>query len=200
MSGIDYSEIWLDYADKSYIATRLLWFTGFVIEAPVNAHRTIELFLKSYLVGQGIRVERGSSAWGHEIGKLCQEAEKIDSSFGHQDLQKRVKFFERYFDYVRYPSEQISPDDGSLTWFSFDSNILPLDEVVAFIRPRVKLKDNAWASTTLNRLLSDRSKAQPHQLRAIEDGNNFLDLINTVTTYQSTVKFNSSFNFDKPGC
>ena len=200
MFGTDYSEIWLGYADNSYIATRLLWFTGFMIEAPINAHRTIELYLKSYLVGRGVRIKKDSSAWGHRIGDLCQEAVKIDASFDNENLNRRVRFFERYFDYVRYPSEQGSPDDGSLTWFSFDSNILPLDEVVAFIRPRIKLKDDNWASTTINRLLSDRSKAQPHQLRAIEESNYFLKIINTDKTWQSDVEFNENFEFDKPGC
>ena len=200
MFGNDYSEIWLNYADKSYIVTRLLWFTGFMIEAPVNAHRTIELYLKSYLVGQDIEIKMDSTAWGHRIGDLCHESAKIDPSFGNERLKRRVRFFERYFDYIRYPNEQGSPDDDSLTWFSFDSNILPLDEVVAFIRPRVKLKDDNWASTTINRLLSDREKAQPHQLRAIEDSNLFLEIINTDKTWQSVVGFNETFNFDKPGC
>lgn len=80
MFGNTYSDIWLDYADKSYIATRLLWFTGFTIEAPVSAHRTIELYLKSYLVGQVIRVEKGSPAWGHRVGDLCDESARIDCS------------------------------------------------------------------------------------------------------------------------
>ena len=47
MFGKDYSDIWVYYADNSYIATRLLWFTGFMLEAPVNSHRTIELYLKA---------------------------------------------------------------------------------------------------------------------------------------------------------
>lgn len=200
MFGTDYSEIWLGYADKSYIATRLLWFTGFMIEAPVNAHRTIELYLKSYLVGQGIQVVKSSPAWGHRLGDLCQEAAKIDFSFDNENLQRRIKFFERYFDYVRYPSEPGSPEDGSLTWFSFDSNILPLDEVVAFVRPRVTINDNNWASTTLNRILADRDAAQPHQLRAIEDTNSLLKIICTDNTCQSVVNFNKEFSYDKPGC
>lgn len=200
MFGTDYSEIWLEYADKSYIATRLLWFTGFMIEAPVNAHRTIELYLKSFLVGQGVQVVKGSPAWGHRLGGLCQEAAKVDSSFDNEDLQRRVKFFERYFDYVRYPSEPGSPEDGSLTWFSFDSNILPLDEVVAFVRPRVMIDESNWASTALNGILADRNAAQPHQLRAIEDTNSLLGIICTDKTCQSVVNFKKEFGYDKPGC
>lgn len=199
MFGNDYSEIWLSYADKSYIATRLLWFTGFMIEAPVNAHRTIELYLKAFLVGEGIGVKKGSPAWGHRIGDLCHEAAILDSSFTNSDLERRIRFFERYFDYVRYPSEQGSPDDGSLTWFSFESNILPLDEVVAFIRPRVTIKDD-WSSTEINRMLSKRESAHPHQIRAIEDSNEFLEIINTDKTYQSSIKFGDKFEFDKSGC
>lgn len=53
MFGNDYSDVWLSYADNSYIISRLLWFTGFMLECPVNVHRTIELYLKAFLVGQG---------------------------------------------------------------------------------------------------------------------------------------------------
>ena len=200
MFGKDYSDIWMYYADNSYIATRLLWFTGFMLEAPVNSHRTIELYLKAYLVGQKIGVTKGSGAWGHNLSSLCQKAAQLDSSFDNEDLKRRVTFFQRYFDYVRYPTEQVGQNDGSGTWFSFDSNILPLDEVVAYIRPRIKLNENNWASTPIYSLLSDRSKAQPHQLRAIKDGNDLLETINTEKTWQSSVRFNRCFEFDRPGC
>ena len=60
MFGKDYGDIWVHYADDSYIATRLLWFTGLWFEASVNAHRTIELYLKAYLVGQEIGITKGS--------------------------------------------------------------------------------------------------------------------------------------------
>ena len=200
MFGKDYSDSWVYYADNSYIATRLLWFTGFRLEAPVNAHRTIELYLKAYLVGQGVSVAKGSAAWGHSLRDLCQKAAQIDSSFGIEDLKWRVTFFQRYFDFVRYPSEHGSPGDGSLTWFSFDANILPLDEVAAFIRPRIKLSANNWKSTPIYRLLLERNSAQPHQLRAIEDGNNLLEIINTEKTCQSSIRFDKDFEFDKPGC
>lgn len=200
MFGNNHSEIWLEYADKSYIATRLLWFTGFTNESPVTAHRTIELYLKSFLVGQAVPIEKGSPAWGHRLGDLCEEAAKVDSSFANDDVLRRARFFERYFVYVRYPSQQGSPDDGSLTWLSFDSNILPLDEVVAFIRPRIKIDDDRWAFTAIKCLLADRDAAQPHQLRALEDSNTLLDVINTDRTHQSNVQFNKNFVYDKPGC
>lgn len=200
MFGKDYSDIWVGYADDSYIATRLLWFTGITFEATVNAHRTIELYLKAYLVGQQIRVTKRSPAWGHRLADLCQKSKQIDSSFDNENLKRRVDFFQRYFDYVRYPSEPGSPDDGSLIWFSFDAIILPLDEVVAFVRPRIKLKGNNWTSTPIYRLLSERDGAQPHQLRAIEDGNDFLETINTKKTCQSRVRFNENFEYDRPGC
>jgi len=200
MFGKDYSDIWVRYADESYIATRLLWFTGVTFEASVNAHRTIELYLKAYLVGQQISVTKGSPAWGHRLADLYQESKQIDSSFDNENLKRRVDFFQRYFDYVRYPGEEGSPDDGSLIWFSFDANILPLDEVVAFVRPRIKLKDNNWTSTPIYRLLSERDSAQPHQLLAIEDGNDLLETINTKKTCQSSVRFNEDFEYDRPGC
>lgn len=124
----------------------------------------------------------------------------MDYSFGSEDLARRVKFFERYFDYSRYPSEQGSPEDGSLNWFSFDSNILPLDEIVAFIRPRIKIENDDWGETTISKLLTDSDSAQPQQLRAIKDSNAFLETINTNKTMQSSVIFNELFDYDQPGC
>ena len=59
-------QIWLGYADHSYVATRLLWFTGFPFEAPVSAHRTIELYLKTFLVGNGEKIAKGQPGWRSE--------------------------------------------------------------------------------------------------------------------------------------
>jgi len=191
---------WLSYADNSYIATRLLWFTGFFIEAPVNSHRTLELYLKAFLIGNGIQVKMGSPAWGHKLGKLYKGAVSVASDFESEDVYRRLKFFERYFDYVRYPSDSFGPNDGSLTWFSFDSNIAPLDELVAFIRPRISLGTDDWATTNINMLLADEKVAQPHQLRALKDGNGFLDIINNKATSTPSIKFNNEFDYDMPGC
>ena len=195
-----FTQIWVDYADNSYVATRLLWFTGFVFEAAVNAHRTIELYLKAYLVGQGIPVERGSPAWGHDLADLCQEAARFDPSLRGEDLRRRIAFFQRYFDYVRYPDNGSSVGDGSLIWFSFDSNIIPLDEIVAFIRPRVKLAEEDSTRTPVYGLLGDPSKTRPHQLRALKDGNDLVETINTDRTLQTIVVFNQDFEFDQTGC
>ncbi|WP_019528992.1 HEPN domain-containing protein [Dasania marina] len=194
------SSVWLSYADNSYIATRLLWFTGFLIETPVNSHRTIELYIKAFLVGNGIQVKMGSPAWGHKLSDLYKSAVEIDPSIESKDVYRRVKFFERYFDFVRYPSDKVCPDDGSLTWFSFDSNIAPLDELVAFIRPRVSLDLTDWSKTNICNLLADEENAQPHQLRALKDGNNFIDTINTNITTSPHVVFDCDFNFDEAGC
>ena len=200
MFGKDNSWIWTNYADNSYIATRLVWFTGFWIEAPVSAHRTIELYLKAYLVGQGIRVEKGSPGWGHDLADLWQESAKLDPSFSVEGLRRRIAFFQRYFDFVRYPNNNSGPNDGSLIWFSFDSNIIPLDEIVAFVRPRVKLTEEDWTRTPVYRLLGDRDKAQTHQLRALVDNNELLKTINAKRTRQTAVIFNEGFEFDQPGC
>ena len=126
---------WLRYADSSYVATRLLWFTGFWMEAPVSAHRTLELYLKAFLVSHGEEIRPGSRAWGHALGALGTVCNRHASEFADLAVVRRLDFYQRYFEFVRYPSDPGSPDDGSLVWFSFDSNIEPLDELTAFIRP-----------------------------------------------------------------
>lgn len=106
--------VWLRYADRSYVATRLLWFTGLRLEAPVSAHRTIELYLKAFLVSHGEEIRRGSKAWGHTLGDLGNVCSRYSSEFADQAVVRRLAFFQRYFDFVRYPTDTGGPDDGSL--------------------------------------------------------------------------------------
>src|SRR3546814_2735528 len=111
-------DVWRGYADYSYVASRLLWFTGNTTEASVNAHRTVELYLKAYLVGTGEGVRLQSRSWGHKLGKLGDVCAEHSSDFSEIAVARRLAFFERYFEFVRYPSEPGSPTDGSLIWLA----------------------------------------------------------------------------------
>src|SRR5688500_15704286 len=118
----DDPQSWVFYADNSYIVSRLLWFTGCSMEAPVSAHRTVELFLKAYLVIKGEVVGQDQRAWGHVLTALLRLCAEHDAAFSLD---------------VRYPTLlEGKLRDGSLIWFGADSSV-PLDEIVAFIRPRV---------------------------------------------------------------
>ena len=192
--------IWLHYADSSYTATRLLWFTGLWKEAPVSAHRTIELYLKAFLVSHGEEVRPGSPAWGHLLGDLGDTCSRYASAFGDQAVVRRLSFFQRYFDFVRYPSEPGSPDDGSLVWFSFDSNIQPLDELVAFIRPRIQLADTDWLDSLIHQTISSDSPESGYQRRALTDSNLSLTTIDCTKTESVFVSFDERFDYDMPGC
>ena len=135
--------VWTDRADDSYVASRLLWFTRLYIESPVQAHRTIELYLKAYLVSKREEVKHGSRAWGHRLSHLREVCEDHSPDFGGPALSRRLAYFERYFDFVRYPSAS-GPSDGSLVWLSYQETIEPLDEIIAFLRPRIQLADQEW--------------------------------------------------------
>lgn len=79
MFGTDLQEAWVDYADRSYLITRLIWFAGFMIDASVNSHRTIELYLKGFLVSQDEVAAKGRVAWGHDLvglAKCCADSSK----------------------------------------------------------------------------------------------------------------------------
>ena len=192
--------IWLHYADSSYAATRLLWFTGLWMEAPVSAHRTIELYLKAFLVSNGEEIRPRSPGWGHVLGDLGYTCNRYESEFSDQAVVRRLSFFQRYFDFVRYPSEPGSPDDGSLVWFSFDSNIQPLDELIAFIRPRIQLADADWLDSLIHQTIASESPRTAYQRRALTDSNQSLATIDCTTTESVVVPFDGAFDYDLPGC
>ena len=95
MFGKDNAYAWLCYADNSYIASRLLWFTGFMLETPVQGHRTLELYLKTFLISRGVEVKPGSAAWGHELVALGKAAADFDQAFAADDVHRRLRYFER---------------------------------------------------------------------------------------------------------
>lgn len=201
MFGTSDPVVWLSYADRSYLACRLLYFTGLVLDAPVFAHRTMEFYLKAYLVSRGEVVKPGSSAWGHELVQLTEACAIHDSTFQNPELLRRTSYFQRYFQLIRYPTDlgnQVL--DGTGVWFSFDSNIIPLDEVVAFARPRVAVSNQEWKESELWRLRGTANPRFEYQRRALEDQNSLLNIIVCSKTKPSEISFSSDFDFDLPGC
>jgi HEPN domain-containing protein len=195
---------WVYTADSSYMAARLLCFTGFISgESPVLAHHAVEKYLKGYLVSNGVKIIKGSSAWGHDLSKLAKVCEDYDNDFNIDPLKRRLAYLERYFYYVRYPSEL--PDRGGITlWIGFDSIIQPLDEIVAFVRPRIALMKEEWQNSDIFNVMRSKSvesrKHNSFKKRALEDNNAYLDEIDCDETTNSIVNFDDSFNFDTGEC
>ncbi len=96
MFGTDLPEAWLSYADHCYVSTRLLWFTGFKLEAPVHAHRTVELYLKTFLVAHGHTISP-KEEWGHYLDNIRVKRSENNAHFSSADLTKRIKTIKRYF-------------------------------------------------------------------------------------------------------
>jgi hypothetical protein len=170
------------------------------LEAPVSCHRTIELYLKAFLVSQGEKSAKGKVVWGHDLKRLSESCAQHKKDFADQEFNRRVDFFQRYFDFVRYPSEIDWSDGQGMIWFSIDSCILPLDELVAFIRPRIELTEDEWRKTDLKWLNTTTDKEKGFQQRALIDSNDHLDMILCSKTNASMVKFNPESTFDLPGC
>jgi hypothetical protein len=198
MFSTDIPAVWVDYADRSYIITRLIWFTGFMLDAPVNSHRTIELYLKGFLVSQGESAAKGKTAWGHDLKSLTENCARYDADFLVLEFTRRVVFFQRYFDMMRYPSDR-NLSDGMI-WFSFDSCIAPLDEIVAYVRPRIGLSEDEWRGTTLNSVFSMSNPTRGYQRKALIDSNGQINVLICEKTFRPTVLFNPAFNFDLPSC
>jgi hypothetical protein len=197
MSDGSETAAWLYYADGSYVSTRMLWFTGLTLDSSIFGHRTLELYMKGFLVSVGAEVKPSSSAWGHDLGALGKAGREYNREFGGEDVMRRLCFFDRYFNYIRYPGGAMSPDDGSLTWFAFDANIGPLDELVAFIRPRIRLCDEEWGHSLIRQILCG---ADGYKRKALRDKNPHIGTIDCATSGDPPVIFDPSFPYDRPGC
>lgn len=194
------TNVWLDYADRSYIATRLLWLCNFIFDAPVNAHRTIELYLKSYLVSKGEMVRKGSPSWGHELDSLKRQCEEYNNSFSNDEFTRRVRYFQRYFDFVRYPTDiKDEYKDDSIIWFGIDAMPV-IDEIIAFIRPRIYLSGDDWSRTWLNLIYTAKPEKHKMQYRALVDQNKHIEIITCNGSSEPNFEFNKDFNLDFPGC
>ena len=201
MFGSDIPEAWVNYADRSYITSRLLWFTSLTLDAPVSAHRTMELYQKAYLLSKGTIIKPGEGAWGHDLSDLGTLCAEHNPAFSDTALVRRIRYFQRYLELVRYPTSiEGKLTDGTGIWFSFDSVIIPLDEVVAFIRPRIVLTDDTWRKSWLTFVYQSPDPRWSHQREALTDQNSQIDKVVCMSTNDSKVEFNSAFHFDLPGC
>lgn len=196
----DDAHSWIVYGDGSYIATRMLWFTSRQLEASVLSQRTIELYLKAYLASKGVPIKPGSEGWGHELAKLNEACSVYSPDFSLEAFSRRVSFFDRYFELVRYPSKLDALKDGQMIWFAFDANIQPLDEIVAFVRPRVEMTPEQWTATEIFSVLNGSPDRYGYQQKALRDHNDHIDVIACSESGKPTVQFNESFSYDLPGC
>ena len=201
----DIPEIWLNYSDRSYVATRLLGHTNFLLDTPVHVHRTLELFLKTYIVSTGEKIRKGERSWGHNLESLRKVCESHNSGFSEGEFIRRLVHFQKYFDIIRDPSaigDLNNRDEGSIFKipFSFDSSIEPMDELVAFIRPRINVEKEVWRSSIIYGLVHEQREWFETQANALKHENNHLDNINCSDTNNSDVEFNPDFDFDLPGC
>jgi hypothetical protein len=191
------ARVWIDYADRSYLATRLLWFVGLHLDVPVHAHRTTELYLKAFLVSRGRQITK-RDAWGHDLGALYSECVATYPNFANRSVERRLLFLNRYFECVRYPSDRGNPVDGSLLWFSFESNVAVLDQLVAYVRPRVRVAESDWAQSRLTS--AAQMDGASYERRALTDHNTELATILCGSTSDTDVAFPVEFRFDQPGC
>ena len=76
---------------------------------------------------------------------------------------------------------------------TFDANIQPLDEIVAFVRPRVRMTAKDWEATEMFSILNDSSDRYGYQRRALQYQNAHLDLIDCRESGESSVPFNESW-------
>jgi hypothetical protein len=120
--------------------------------------------------------------------------------FSIEAFSRRVGFFDRYFELVRYPSNLDGLRGGQMIWFSFDANIQPLDEIVAFVRPRVEMMTDEWRATEIFSVLSGPSELYGYQQRALKDLNDHIDIIACSESGNPVVTFNENFSYDLPGC
>jgi hypothetical protein len=191
---------WLTYADEAYLATRLLWFTRLWWQAPVMAHRCLELYLKAYLASRGVRIARGTSAWGHRLANLRDTCATQSRDFARRHLARRLDYFDRYFEFMRYPRDLPAPADGSGIWLAFEAVVAPLDELVAYIRPRTKLTRADWKTTYLFQLRSGSLPEHAIQRKALRQQNPYVDTIVCLHTNRVGVHFDKRFHYDRPGC
>jgi len=110
---------WIVYADGSYIATRMLWFVSCQLESSILAQRTVELYLKAYLRSKGVAIRPGSEGWGHRLMMLNEACSVHSLDFSVKSFSRRVGFFDRYFELVRYPSNLDGLRNGLLFFSLF---------------------------------------------------------------------------------
>lgn len=87
-----------------------------------------------------------------------------------------------------------------MIWFAFDANIQPLDEIVAFVRPRVEMTPEQWTATVIFSVLNGSTDRYGYQQKALRDHTDHIDVIACSESGKPAVQFHESFSYDLPGC
>lgn len=173
-------EAWVTYGDESYLATRLLWFTGFPRESALTAHRAVERYMKAFLTSSGVRVEGELDGWERNIDTMRSVASAFDDAFRLDEVRARTRTLQRQFRELREPGPAAARAEECLCWAGV---VAPTDDLAAFIRPRVRLEPDQWADMPLARAGSTDGRPNPFQERALREHNVRLEtLLCTRTT------------------
>lgn len=179
-------EVWLAYGDEAYLAARLLWFTGFPVESALSGHRALERYFKAYLTASGVRMEGEIGAWGRNIDTMRSVASAFDDAFREDEVRARTRALQRLFKALREPGADQGAPAPRLSW---DRVIAPADDLVAFLRPRVRVEPEVWARLPLALAASDDGRPNPFRARALTEHNPHVDLILCSGTRQTAPEF-----------
>jgi hypothetical protein len=166
-------ESWLAYGDAAYLATRLLWFTGFPVESALTAHRALERYFKAYLTASGVRMEAELGGWGRNIDTMRSVASAFDEAFRDEEVRARTRAIQRLFKGLREPEES-GADGGALCWAGV---VAPTDDLVAFLRPRVRVAEEVWRRLPLALVADPDGRPNPFRARALREHNPRIDTI-----------------------
>jgi hypothetical protein len=179
-------EVWLAYGDEAYLAARLLWFTGFPVESALSAHRGLERYFKAYLTASGVRMEGDIGAWGRNIDTMRSVASAFDEAFRGDDVRARTRALQRLFKDLREPADARDRPAPLLSWAGV---IAPADDLVAFLRPRVRVDPQVWPRLPLAVTAAGDGRPNPFRSRALSEHNPHLDIILCADTCQPTPDF-----------
>ncbi|MEN8373938.1 MAG: hypothetical protein ABFS34_00660 [Gemmatimonadota bacterium] len=177
---------WLAYADEAYLAARLLWFTGIPIESALSAHRALERYFKGYLTASGVRMEGEVGAWGRNLDTMRSVAAAFDETFREESVRARTRGLQALYRELKEPRKGAGEGDVRLSWARV---IVPTDDLVAFLRPRVRLDPSAWARTPLNLERHRDGRPNPFRRRALSQHNPHLDTILCTETGRPPLAF-----------
>ena len=131
---------WVLWADMDWVAARVVYLErNAKLYAPAGllAHKALEQYLKAFLRSHGDAKEwRGRK--GHDLPLLTSSCEVHDEYFRHATIKARFQMF--YDVYLAWEYPRVA---GTYTCDPVmgGDNLGVLDELVANIRPRIKLAD-----------------------------------------------------------
>jgi hypothetical protein len=178
-------EGWLAYGDEAYLATRLLWFTGFPVESALAAHRALERYFKAYLTASGVRMEAELGGWGRNIDTMRSVASAFDDGFRDEQARARTRAIQALFKRLREP-DGAAATPADVTWAGV---VAPTDDLVAFLRPRVRVPEEVWPRLPLARVVASENRPNPFRVRALREHNLRIDTILCASTQSPAAAF-----------